>query len=196
MGGGGDMPVTVGLLCRQSGGLPGWRWQAVPHPLRLSTKAPCYWGLEAEVPISRVIAELIGQLGGSCPGGLRHWRCPRVTCPGTHLRPRSEEAVRLASAAPEGLAWEHRADLETAPQVSAQTVCVAADGPGLNHRKVSVTSRGPHVLTDTQTGGCAPPVPASGSSAPTALCYHPDARATLELVKGQLGRWRGGALGR
>lgn len=48
-------------------GLSGWRWQAVPHPLRLSTKAPCYWGLEAEVPISRVIAELIGQLGGSCP---------------------------------------------------------------------------------------------------------------------------------
>lgn len=38
--------------------------------LRLSTKAPCCGGFEAEVPISRLITELIRQLGDSCWGVL------------------------------------------------------------------------------------------------------------------------------
>lgn len=45
-----------------------------PHLLPLSqelalrpfTKAPCYWGFEAEVPISRLITESVRQLGASC----------------------------------------------------------------------------------------------------------------------------------
>lgn len=55
--------------------------------LRLFTKAPCWWGFEAEVPISRLITKLIRQLGDSCCGGL--WgtgTAPNhVTCSKTHL---------------------------------------------------------------------------------------------------------------
>lgn len=56
--------------------------------LRLFTKAPCYWGFEAEVPISRLITELIRQLDASCCGGLRGTgAAPKhVTCSKPHLR--------------------------------------------------------------------------------------------------------------
>lgn len=59
--------------------------------LRLFTEAPCYWGFEAEGPISGLITELIRQLGDSCCGGL--W--------GTGTAPNMSPALKNTSGPPD-----------------------------------------------------------------------------------------------
>lgn len=93
--------------------------------LRLSTKAPCYGGFEAEVPISRLITELIRQLGDSCWGGL--WG------PGT--APNTSPAPRHTSAHPS------KRGLASGP--ACVPVCRAAEDPSGERRDTATPRSSP-----------------------------------------------------